>query len=97
MNSQMIETIEHRMMTHLDAHQQKILHDTLCQCLEEERLKANDDDNQNFLKVFLAAKRVEGCSEKTVRYYDSTIRNVLDSIGKNVKAVTTDDLRMYLD
>ena len=97
MNSQMIETIEHRMMTHLDAHQQKILHDTLCQCLEEERLKANDDDNQNFVKVFLAAKRVEGCSEKTVRYYDSTIRNVLDSIGKNVKAVTTDDLRMYLD
>ena len=66
MNSQMIETIEHRMMTHLDAHQQKILHDTLCQCLEEERLKANDDDNQNFVKVFLAAKRVEGCSEKTV-------------------------------
>ena len=54
MNSQMIETIEHRMMTHLDAHQQKILHDTLCQCLEEERLKANDDDNQNFVKVFLA-------------------------------------------
>lgn len=97
MNSQMIETIEHRMMTHLDARQQKILHDTLCQCLEEERLKANDDDNQNFVKVFLAAKRVEGCSEKTVRYYDSTIRNVLDSIGKNVKAVTTDDLRMYLD
>ena len=97
MNSQMIETIEHRMMIHLDAQQQIILHDTLYQCLEEERLKVNDEDNLNFVKVFLAAKRVEGCSEKTVRYYDSTIRNVLEYIGKSVKAVTTDDLRMYLD
>ena len=58
MNSQMIETIEHRMMTHLDAHQQKILHDTLCQCLEEERLKANDDDNQNFLKASVPSSTV---------------------------------------
>lgn len=97
MNSQMIETIEHRMMTHLDAQQRKILHDTLCQCFEEEQLKTNNEDNQNFVKVFLAAKRVEGCSEKTVRYYDSTIRNVIESIGKNVKTITTDDLRMYLD
>ena len=51
----------------------------------------------DLVTVFLAAKRVEGCSQKTVQYYDSTIRNVLNAIGKDVKQITTDDLRCYLD
>lgn len=97
MNTQIIEKIEKRMMNHLDSHQQKYLHDTLCQCLKEETQEIDCSDTENFVKIFLAAKRVEGCSEKTVRYYDSTIRNVLTAIGKEVKTVTTDDLRMYLD
>lgn len=49
------------------------------------------------IKTFLSAKRVEGCSEKSMRYYESTIRNALASVGKNVKDVSTDDLRQYLD
>jgi len=97
MNTQIIEKIEKRMMNHLDSHQQKYLHDTLCQCLKEENQEIDGNDTENFVKIFLAAKRVEGCSEKTVRYYDSTIRNVLTAISKEVKTVTTDDLRMYLD
>ena len=63
----------------------------------EESVQEHENDTQSFLKIFLAAKRVEGCSEKTIRYYDSTIRNVLTAIGKEVKHVTTDDLRVYLD
>ncbi len=51
----------------------------------------------DLVMVFLAAKRVEGCSQKTVQYYDSTIRNVLSKVGKDVKQITTDDLRCYLD
>ena len=50
--------------------------------------------NPRFIK---SGKRVEGCSEKTVRYYDSTIRNVITAIGKEIKQITTDDLRLYLD
>jgi len=49
------------------------------------------------IKTFLSAKLVEGCSEKSMRYYESTIRNALASVGKNVKDVSTDDLRQYLD
>ena len=49
------------------------------------------------IKTFLSAKRVEGCSEKSMRYYESTIRNALATVGKNVKDVSTDDLRQYLD
>ena len=97
MTRQIIEKIEQKMSAHLNDEQKEILHNTLVQCMVEESAAACENDTQNYLKVFLAAKRVEGCSEKTIRYYDSTIRNVLTAIGKEVKNVTTDDLRVYLD
>lgn len=97
MNNHIIDSIEQKMLSHLTIEQQKLLHDTLVLCFLEEEHSESEDGLQNYVKIFLAAKRVEGCSEKTVRYYDSTIRNVLTKIGKAVKEVTTDDLRMYLD
>jgi len=52
---------------------------------------------ESLLPAFIAAKRVEGCSEKSLRYYESTIRNMLDGIAKPEKTITTEDLRGYLD
>lgn len=97
MTRQIIEKIEQKMCEHLTEAQKGILHDTLVHCMMEETAAEASADTQSYLKIFLAAKRVEGCSEKTIRYYDSTIRNVLTAIGKEVKMVTTDDLRVYLD
>lgn len=97
MTRQLIVKIEQKMSAFLDDAQKEILHNTLVQCMMEETAAEVADDTQGYLKIFLAAKRVEGCSEKTIRYYDSTIRNVLNAIGKEVKSVTTDDLRVYLD
>ena len=97
MTHQQIEKIEQKMFAFLDDTQKEILHNTLVQCMIEETAAETVNDTQSYLKIFLAAKRVEGCSEKTIRYYDSTIRNVLTAIGKEVKSVTTDDLRVYLD
>ena len=97
MTHQIIEKIEQKMRAHLNVEQQNILHNALLQCLSEEIVQSGESGTGNFVKIFLAAKRVEGCSEKTVRYYDSTIRNVLSAIGKDINQVTTDDLRMYLD
>lgn len=45
---------------------------------------------------FIAAKRLEGCSDRTLVFYRNTIDKMLTSIGKNIKAITTDDLRGYL-
>jgi len=97
MNYAMIDKIEQKMRAHLSGEQQEILHSALVQCLADEVVQESESDTKNYVKIFLAAKRVEGCSEKTVRYYDSTIRNVLSAIGKDINQVTTDDLRMYLD
>ena len=93
MNSQLITRIEQQMLAYLDNSQMKQLHAVLTACIQEPCVQPEADHVQ----LFLAAKRVEGCSEKTIRYYDSTLRNVLGAVGKDVLRITTDDLRLYLD
>jgi integrase/recombinase XerD len=53
-------------------------------------------ENGGLLDVFIAAKRIEGCSEKSLKYYDSTIRQMLGGVDKPVREISTDDLRGYL-
>lgn len=62
-----------------------------------EKIESNVDIDNTIVASFLAAKRVEGCSEKSMQYYESTIRNALTKIGKGVRNISTDDLRKYLD
>lgn len=93
MTSQTITKIEQQMLAYLDNSQMKQLHAVLTAFLQEPSVQPDI----NHVQLFLAAKRVEGCSEKTIRYYDSTLRNALDTINKDVLQITTDDLRLYLD
>ena len=51
---------------------------------------------QDFVELFLAAKRIEGCSEKSLKYYEATITTMIKTINKNVKYIVTDDIRGYL-
>ncbi len=62
-----------------------------------EKTESEVDIDQSIVSSFLSAKRVEGCSEKSMHYYESTIHNALSKIGKRVRDITTDDLRKYLD
>ena len=62
-----------------------------------ENVDSKVEIDRDIVSKFLSAKRVEGCSEKSMRYYESTILNALDKIGKGVKDISTDDLRGYLD
>lgn len=57
---------------------------------------ADSEDNLNYLEMFISAKRIEGCSEKTIKYYESTILAMLDSLDKCVRYISTDDIRGYL-
>ena len=56
----------------------------------------NEIDNFKLLNLFLSAKQVEGCSDKTIVYYKSTIEKMLEKLKKQVYNITTDDLRKYL-
>lgn len=62
----------------------------------KEKEKQDEVKEENFVELFLSAKRIEGCSEKTLKYYESTIRAMLYDIQKDVKQVVTDDIRKYL-
>jgi len=52
--------------------------------------------NEGLFDVFISAKRIEGCSEKSLKYYDSTIRHMFVCIDKSIREINTDDLRCYL-
>ena len=95
MNNKTIQQIESKMRNHLDNEQMCLLHETLLQCIGS--TDQTSEGEPSLLQSFLAAKRVEGCSDKTIKYYESTIRNVLSAISKDVKDIRTDDLRIYLD
>ena len=98
MYHQIIAAVETAMAPHLSNEQLDILHDTLVQAMQElPDTVVAAEPAPDLVQIFLSAKRVEGCSDKTVLYYDSTIRNVLNAIGKDIRDVTTDDLRIYLD
>lgn len=58
--------------------------------------KIDKDDNLSLISSFLAAKRIEGCSEKSLKYYENTIQCTVNNIAKDIKHLTTNDLRVYL-
>lgn len=50
----------------------------------------------DYVDLFLSAKRIEGCSDKTLKYYKSTIEALVYALNKDVKHIETDDIRRYL-
>ncbi|ADU91762.1 Type I restriction-modification system, specificity subunit S [Taylorella equigenitalis MCE9] len=52
--------------------------------------------NINYVGLFLSAKRVEGCSDKSLKYYKATIECMLSTLQKDVKHIMTNDIREYL-
>ena len=103
----MIEVMQ-KMAMHLDNFQMKQLQSTLesVLCNYEIRTAATEllekgitdyqEENRNLLTKFLAAKRIEGCSEKTLKYYRTTIEAMQAMLQKSVKRIMTEDLRQYL-
>ena len=59
---------------------------------EERREK----ENTELLETFLSAKKIEGCSDKTIHYYQSSIVKLLNGLSKCIKEICTNDIRRYL-
>ena len=53
-------------------------------------------NNEELLNMFLSAKSVEGCSNKTLNYYKKTLQKMLIIVDKRIEDIKTDDLRNYL-
>lgn len=103
MKEQLINEVMQGMLAYLDNSQlielQKVLNQALHGMTVTESEVDEDkqtEDNQRLTDLFVASKRVEGCSEKTLKYYSNTIEMVLGTIRKDIRAIATDDLREYL-
>ena len=92
-----INAIKGEMNTILTENQMKMLEQVLTKHLSGVITAETEQNEVELLPAFIAAKRVEGCSEKSLRYYESTIRNMLEAVSKPEKQITTEDLRSYLD
>lgn len=55
-----------------------------------------EDRNEYLLRVFLMAKKVKGCSERTLFFYEKSIRKIMETIGKTADDITADDIRVYI-
>lgn len=75
---------------------QTVLQHTLFDYVIVENENKDNSLEQNLVELFLSAKRIEGCSEKSLKYYLATIKSMLDEIGKPIKHIQTDDIRNYL-
>ena len=75
---------------------QEVLQYTLAKYEVTEKQNQENNSEQNYVELFLSAKRIEGCSEKSLKYYKSTIEAMLGELNKDVKHIVTDDIRGYL-
>ena len=92
-----ITEIEQKMLGILDNAQMEHLHKVLVYYLESEDILVQEEvSNVKILEMFLSAKKIEGCSEKSILYYQSTIQNMFKHIEKTIKHIDTNDLREYL-
>lgn len=101
MKDQLIRTICMQMSDTLSGTQATKLQSVLISCLENVKIEPVSEEDHlqessDFLKLYLASKKIEGCSEKTLTYYDATIKKMITKLNKDICEVTTDDLRLYL-
>ena len=101
MRDELISEVVQRMLPYLDNKQLVDLQNNLNQVLQRYDVKLinggnSENDNQELVGKFISAKRVEGCSEKTLKYYLATIEAMNSSLEKDVRIIQTEDLRKYL-
>lgn len=94
MYQEIINSIMYQMNQHLDNKQLMELQKVLEIVMNDN--ENAEDDSFELLNRFISTKKLEGRSDKTLKYYKSTVDKMLRILNKNVKAITTGDLRLYL-
>lgn len=88
--------ILNEMAEYLTIPQMKMLQEVLIRNLCESEADRRSPDNSEYLKLFLDAKRIEGCSDRTVKYYEATVEHYLSKCSGSLRTVTTEEIRAYL-
>ena len=100
MKDQLITEVQQQMLPYLNNDQLLKLRVAMEFCLHGLEVTQTDQPQTqqpvDAIVAFIAAKRIEGCSEKTLTYYCKTIEAMTAAVGKPAQRITTDDIRQYL-
>lgn len=103
MKENIIQTIVAKMQRNLDCRQMVQLKAVLASELhnveiieKNECAKQQAQENEHLLNSFISAKKIEGCSDKTLAYYRNTIERLLHALSVAICHITTADIRTYL-
>ena len=76
--------------------QMRRLQEVLLKHLSDNTMSKEEASNNQYLQMFLEAKRIEGCSERTLQYYRITVEKMLNCISDPIRKISTEDIRTYL-
>lgn len=91
-----IVSVLNEMSGYLSIAQMKKLQEVIIKTFSENEAEKTNISNDEFLDLFLAAKRVEGCSERTIKYYKVTVEHLFTQISTAVRKISTEEIREYL-
>lgn len=88
--------IINEMAEYLNVSQMKKLQEVLLKVCSEKDTVKTEISNHEYVQLFLDAKKIEGCSDRTIQYYRTTIDKLFDSISVPVRKISTEEIRRYL-
>lgn len=91
-----IVLVLNEMSEYLTVEQMKKLQEVIVKIFAENEAPKTETSNDEFLKMFLDAKRIEGCSDRTIKYYRVTIEHLLKNVVSPIRKITTEMMRAYL-
>ena len=91
-----IVIVLNEMSEYLSITQMKKLQEVIIKTFADNEVSKVEISNEEFLEMFLDAKRIEGCSERTIIYYQATVKHLLSQITTEVRKITTEEIREYL-
>ena len=91
-----IVKVLNEMSEYLTIAQMKKLQEVILEAFSENEIEKSSISNDDFLQMFLDAKKIEGCSERTLQYYYTTVAHMLSKMETPVRKITTEEIRTYL-
>ena len=91
-----IVIVLNEMSAYLTIEQMKKLQEVILKTFAENTLERKNISNEDFLQMFFAAKQIEGCSSRTIKFYKTTLETMFSQIETEVRKITTEEMREYL-
>ena len=80
----------------LNISQLRVLQESMIRNFADNNVRKENIPNEEYVHLFLEAKKIEGCSARTVAYYRSTVERFISAIEIPVRKASTETIRAYL-